>query len=305
VSVQTTHFTDYAIYKELQLSPWSARVHTGKQQQLTAEYCHAELVEGEDSSLGSLVAPCSSAETDQFLSNWSVNGVVGGDSSHGQIGTGNPATFTAPAKKPSPDAVAVSVNVQLPIFKFKVVLVSNVTVTDDTLSSYTGTVTVSGVKHDVGPGRTTTFHGKATVTLKQSNSNTQSANYELDVPSVGIIFDQYDMSEPSRTCRLTADATTVDRSSVTPPYLSLGVSKGGSTYGLQGLIYASGTWQCTPTSGTPYTEPAAAASFLWSTTAGSGTGQVPFTDVTHLTGNATLLGANNDTTTTTWDLTGN
>ena len=74
------------------------------------------------------------------ISDWSVNGVVGGNSTIGTIkGNRDTAIYTAPAK-PTPNTVAVSAKVNLTGSQNPLV-VSNITISD--LSKYTGTVKFS------------------------------------------------------------------------------------------------------------------------------------------------------------------
>jgi hypothetical protein len=75
------------------------------------------------------------------ISDWSVNGVVGGNSTVGTIkGNRDTAIYTAPAKKPTPNTVAVSAKIKL-TGSLNPTVVSNITISD--LSKYTGTVKFS------------------------------------------------------------------------------------------------------------------------------------------------------------------
>lgn len=141
VSVKTTHFSDWSLVAGAQLRPPSGRVKVKGSLALVAKQC--------------FVAPLNPAELDRpetvpffvgincddediaplpiSVSEWAVNGVAGGSGSTGTIsGTElGGATFSAPDTKPSPDQVAVSARADFKPFG-KVLLVSNVTIVDDT-----------------------------------------------------------------------------------------------------------------------------------------------------------------------------
>jgi hypothetical protein len=73
-----------------------------------------------------------------LISEWSVNGTLGGNGTVGTIsGNGPSATDTAPSTKPIPNTVTVSARVNVGT-KGKTLVVSNITITD--AADYTGTV---------------------------------------------------------------------------------------------------------------------------------------------------------------------
>lgn len=136
VSVQTTHFSDWSMVAGAQLRPPSASVKVNQTVKLVARRCFAQPESKIEMELAPLLIgyPCDADEELAPLpvtsSDWSVNGVAGGASSTGTIaGELSQGVFSAPGKRPSPARVAVSARVDL-AKKGKVLVVSNVTVTD-------------------------------------------------------------------------------------------------------------------------------------------------------------------------------
>ena len=87
-------------------------------------------------------------DKDNFARLWSVNGVVGGNSTVGTItrSSGSGAVYTAPDKKPSPDTVTVSFqSIQTDTLdSVSIKPPAKVKIIDGFLSSYTGSVGFSG-----------------------------------------------------------------------------------------------------------------------------------------------------------------
>jgi len=141
VEVKTTHFSDWSLVVGAQLRPPSARVKTKATKALLAKQCFIAPVKlpglAHDETEPYYVGiDCDDedglAPLPVTVSEWAVNGVVGGGGATGTIsgtalGTG---TFTAPDTKPSPDTVAVSARADVKPFG-KVLLVSNLTIIDD------------------------------------------------------------------------------------------------------------------------------------------------------------------------------
>jgi hypothetical protein len=137
VSVQTTHFSDWSMVAGAQLRPPSKSLKVKQSVTLTARRCFAQPESGVEMGLAPLLIgyPCDADEELAPLpvatSEWSVNGVAGGSETTGTVaGELSKGTYTAPGKKPSPSTVAVSARVEL-AKKGKVLVVSNVKVTDD------------------------------------------------------------------------------------------------------------------------------------------------------------------------------
>ena len=101
----TTHFSDWSSLQGLQLRPGAPIVQVGKSIELVVNNCRPVDM-NETVSLLSACVPTKLATTD-----WSVNGMVGGNAALGKIdskATGT-ATFAAPMQRPMPSArVAVS-----------------------------------------------------------------------------------------------------------------------------------------------------------------------------------------------------
>lgn len=132
VTAATTHFSDWSLVKGLQLRPPSATAKVGHSVSLRVAYCYAPSVSNAD-LLEPLAFDCEDENAPAPLKapvTWSVNGVLGGN---GVVGTvaGNEVTaqYTAPKQKPEANPVAVSAEVQGA--KGKLLLVSNITITDD------------------------------------------------------------------------------------------------------------------------------------------------------------------------------
>jgi len=185
VSVAATHFSDWSLLAGAQLRPPSASVRTGETLTLTAVGCYTE--EEELAPLpGEQLAPLPprfdcDPEGEQLaplplkLSNWSVNGIGGGDSTIGTVSAhGLTATYGAPSTKPDPSTVAVSVDVSN--LKFgsqtfaKTMLVSNIAIIDaGVVTTWRGPVTFS--YSDVDAFGTTSWQAEGTVEFGQPYDN--------------------------------------------------------------------------------------------------------------------------------------
>lgn len=141
VSVNTTHFTDTSMVPGYRLMPLSKTIKVKESLPMQVEFCYAPKSSADQKRLG---MKCDNADSEAnelpffMITEWSVNGVLGGNGSVGTIsGNGPSATFTAPATMPSPNPVAVSANVNF-VGKDKTLVVSNITIIDPT--AYEGTV---------------------------------------------------------------------------------------------------------------------------------------------------------------------
>lgn len=168
VSVTTTHFSDWSLLAGVQLRPPSASVRIGDTLTLTVIDCYTEeeelaplpVVPGEE-ELAPLPGPrfdCDPsgeqlAPLPLKLSNWSVNGIGGGNSTVGTVSAGADysATYTAPSMRPDPSTVAASVEaskVKLDGRTFaKATLVSNVSIVGE-IETYRGTFQLSWQETD-------------------------------------------------------------------------------------------------------------------------------------------------------------
>lgn len=208
VSVTTTHFSDWSLLAGAQLRPASASVKTGETLTLTAVECWTEEEElaplpGEQLAPLPLRFDCD-PEGEQLaplplnLSNWSVNGIGGGNSTIGTVGAHSvTATYRAPSMRPDPSTVAVSVDVSN--LKFgsqtfaKATLISNVTIVDaGEVTTWRGPVTFSW--SEVDAFSTTSWQAEGTVEfgqpedrgtftsfpVMQSASSAQISNYRRE-----------------------------------------------------------------------------------------------------------------------------
>ena len=141
VSVKSTHFTDWSRVKGIQLRPPSKTVRIKGSVSLLVTVCYPVSVTGASGDeLAYLGYKCDADGELAILnpiSDWSVNGVPGGNSTTGTVaGSGASGAFVAPATKPSPNVVAVSARVKKSPLGEKVLVSSNITITED---SWTGT----------------------------------------------------------------------------------------------------------------------------------------------------------------------
>lgn len=141
LSTTTTHFTDFTAIEEYVLKPTSAGLGPSTSVTLTIEQCFYETV-ASDPDAEMAVLTCSDSDPDALAplinaSNWSVNGVTGGNTTVGKIVklSASSAKYTAPATQPAANPVAASVQVHLHGGS-ATYLVSNIKIT----SEFTGTV---------------------------------------------------------------------------------------------------------------------------------------------------------------------
>jgi len=200
VSVATTHFSSYSLIAGAQLQPPSASVQTSQQLSLSAVVCYTVPTPPGEEELAPVFSSAPEGEEVypvsliNKLSNWSVNGIAGGNDTVGTItgGTWRTKLFTAPKNKPSPATVAVSVdvaNLELDGQTFaKAVLVSNVTIGDaGEVQTWRGPVTLSWTKVD--SDRTASWQLAGTVEFGQPydrSSEPAATNYMVTAGSTQI-----------------------------------------------------------------------------------------------------------------------
>jgi hypothetical protein len=136
ITASTTHFSDWSIFSRLRLSPNSARLKVNQARvfELTLCAAWAKGARPEDRTDRSFSCrPIGTWYGAKVASNWSVDGVAGGNSTIGTIFPDiEKGGYAAPAKKPSPDTVTVSVDVTNPGDPSDVVkLQSQVTITEE------------------------------------------------------------------------------------------------------------------------------------------------------------------------------
>ncbi|WP_354449332.1 hypothetical protein [Ottowia thiooxydans] len=148
VTAATTHFSDWSLVKGLQLRPPSATAKVSSGVALRIAYCYAPSYSNDD-LLAPLAFDCESENAPAPLNTpvtWSVNGARGGNDTVGTV-TGNEVTaqYTAPKQKPEANPVAVAAEVQGA--KGKLLLVSNITITDDFMG-YQGGISGTATTED-------------------------------------------------------------------------------------------------------------------------------------------------------------
>jgi hypothetical protein len=142
VSVKSTHFTDWSRVKGIQMRPPKKTVRVKGSVGLIIASCYpVSVADATGDELQNLGYRCDGDDEIPVLnpiSDWSVNGVLGGRSSTtGTVtGSGVSGTFVAPATKPSPNMVTVSARVKRSTLGQTVLVTSNITITED---SWTGT----------------------------------------------------------------------------------------------------------------------------------------------------------------------
>lgn len=158
ISVNTTHFTRFEDVAGYRMIPLSKTIKVKETAALKVLVCYAKSVDENDPQ--PLALDCKNANSQGTLvpSEWSVNGVVGGNATVGTVsGSGSGATYTAPATKPTPNTVVVSASINTASHG-KTIVVSNITISD--MSVYTGTVHFTTSM----PGVLTVTNGLANVT---------------------------------------------------------------------------------------------------------------------------------------------
>lgn len=129
ISVETDHFSDWALFEQLYLEPQSAQVKVAQTLQLRVMRCVQE--SDPETFITPLVPECEPLSSAGSLGDWAVNGASGGSAEAGTVTSqGASATYSAPGSLPTANPVAVSVEAGLP-GKARGLLVSNVTVTSD------------------------------------------------------------------------------------------------------------------------------------------------------------------------------
>lgn len=125
----TSHFSDYSAVEGIQIRPRAASIGVQTSVNLNVEYCYQQPVN--DPELAALVYSCDEDLVPlNTFTNWSANGIVGGNTTVGTVVKTSPngarAKYTAPAAVPSGNPVAVSVMARGR--RGSTLLVSNITI---------------------------------------------------------------------------------------------------------------------------------------------------------------------------------
>jgi hypothetical protein len=155
VSAAVSHFSEYSLLSGFQLQPLATVAQVGGAAEFTIVACAdpvmLAMINGEypEDAPGEppdeLLYECKAVYFEGSRADrWSVDGVEGGDASHGTIQANGDvaAVFNAPGEKPDPDVVAVTAWFHYASFNtLQDMLVGRVTITDD--EKYWGGFTVS------------------------------------------------------------------------------------------------------------------------------------------------------------------
>ena len=168
---------DLAYLLGFQLRPPFAWLKVRQSALLTVRYCFQTSVQGEKDQLASLMTECDPSNMgltplleQATTSNWSVNGIEGGNAEVGTIkaqGNGK-AMYTAPADKPDSETIAVSVEI-LTEGRGKTIVVAAIPILDE-LRVYYGTLLFSG------KGENMSFRASGEIAFKESGPGSDSFN---------------------------------------------------------------------------------------------------------------------------------
>lgn len=138
VSVNSSHFTDFSAVRGLQIRPHKKTVKPNATVGLQVKACYGTSLDGDlVTGLGNDCDSDQGLPGDFVVDRWAVNSVLGGGGSIGTVvGSGTGGTYTAPSVAPSPPTVAVSARVRVTGLSGSDLVVSNITIAED---SWTGT----------------------------------------------------------------------------------------------------------------------------------------------------------------------
>ncbi len=168
VSVKSTHFSDWSRVKGIQMRPPSKAVRVKGSVRLLVTSCYpVSVTDASGDELAYLGYKCDGDNEVTVLnpiSDWSVNGVLGGNSATGSVtGSGDSGTFVAPGTKPSPNVVTVSARVRKSPLGEKVLVTSSITITEDSWSGTTKSISpAQNVEADVTWSLDSTVNNVAT-----------------------------------------------------------------------------------------------------------------------------------------------
>lgn len=214
VSVSSSHFSDWSRVQGFQIRPPSKTLKVKKSVGLEVKFCFLpddELV---------LLSDCDADVVPlNRVSEWSVNGVLGGSGTTGTVsGSGLTATYTAPATKPSPNVVAVSARVDLGA-RGKALVVSNITIVE----GWTGTTSMSTDGMTVSAQVTWTLES----TVDNVDTLRPSGTVSAVVPTCSI-------APPSAEILPSDGVLMIDYNVDPPTYHGVGSSVWATTYTCQG-----------------------------------------------------------------------
>ena len=269
-----------------QIRPPSASVKVGRSLPLLARYCF-EVIDGSSTyiecnpkapSLPQILKPFS-------VSNWSVNGIRGGNAVVGRIAAqGNRATYTAPATVPEPATVAVSVEVPSEEGA-KSLAVANVTIVDGVI--YRSLVRFNGRREE--QGEIIEYAGSAALTYQHADSFAGGIRYDLDSDDsqTRVTFEKWHITRDSTQCNLKGRVTRTGSYAPFPPPANLFIYSALHSYVFGALLEAAGIVVCTD--GEETSEEEVDLRVLVNTSSGErDPGLQPLADAERLAGTSTL-----------------
>ena len=306
VSATTTHFTDWAYVEQFRINPAYKVVKVNGAANFQVEMCYPVLGErdatGERPILGTKCGPFSLNIAGLLLSDWAVNGVVGGDNTYGTVYDNiDQGGYEAPATVPGSGIVALSVNLKnLSDKKLKAALIANITVTDK--DSYFGTVKFSGKR--IENGVVTEYSGTAHLDFLVGDQAEGTTQYDLNTDPIWTeaTFDKWDVSDDLEVCHLVNNART--------PYVDNKPTGWLKTYSILSSyvflaeIQVVGTHQCVATDGNVTTEEVYPVVMFTTSPVDGDPGFQPLGDSMRLTGSVSYTSSDGVLTQTSdWDLT--
>ena len=281
LTVTTTHFTDFSLVKGFQIQPASKTIRTNESAALNIVYCYQPALG--DNDLQPLGFACDTSD-DQLapllptavVSDWSVNGIIGGNSSVGTVsGSSAAATYIAPGTAPNSNPVAVSA--QVAYGSVAVTVVANITVVGRSMS-YTGSVLYSS---DMAGGGIVVTHALANVTWTQFEDLGDVRSY---VPTGSITADSVSIAgcDPLNNVTVPIKATVPHG----PGPTMVVYTASNSAYAKRHMFALAAdetplTFTC---GGSPYTVPASGIFAIVVGSCSTPDAYPAFTDETHLAG---------------------
>jgi hypothetical protein len=260
IAVSTAHLSDWTALRFFQLSPAEVAVKVKATQPFSIQYCNDLLWDSKDPEaepLTRLVAECQT-ETDilPLLSNWSVDGNLGGSATSGTIAAGSIPTFTAPEKVPSNSTVSVSVDAKRngETEGRKVILISKVKIIGDGEGAYTGGITLRRSFKDkttrVDVVESESYAIQAVSTFRADVSRPDQQVYVSDGPQTTATCDGHSRKTATTDAsgvvtnsesKLVGTASWTPNPNVLAPTINVKIEPSKKTYRVSGLASMLGT----------------------------------------------------------------
>ena len=263
VSVRSTHFSDWSRVKGIQMRPPAKAVRVTGSVGLLVTVCYQKsITDATGDELTYLGYNCDLGDELSILnpiSDWSVNGLLGGSSVTGTVsGGGSTGTYLAPASKPNPNVVTVSARVKKSPLGEKVLVSSVITIVDD---QWVGTGTSSSETYSVSAQVTwkleriisnvATYSPSGTATMVLKGCIFYAPDNGVIEPNTGMLTVDYNTAPPTyRGVGVTVWPTLANTSNCPPlsppsfntfaPAVYFGGSKGSLGDEAQGQVSADG-----------------------------------------------------------------